>query len=320
MKTGNKLLWLDPDGKAHHVEMTDRICIGRVCLGIEESKAIRIHNPEVSRDHAVVHCSGSGMKISDLSKNGTWVNNVRMTAGSVQQLHHGDIIRIGNQQIEVICPDIESDNMVDEWTSEATTITAAEITVTNLVADLRGFSRYVEREKSASVYKVMREVFDRFTDIVIHYRGTVKDLAGDAVFAYWAHPEKPVPEQALLALRAAYDQGMVLNRIQKENNAVNFLRMGWGISTGSVTMSHYGAKSADMALVGDCTNMAFRLSDMANKTFSHEIVICSKTADLIKTSVSLHNLGLTAIKGRAGKEKLYGIHQPVDEGTPRTWD
>jgi class 3 adenylate cyclase len=84
--------------------------------------------------------------------------------------------------------------------------------------------------------------------------------------------------------------------------------MGWGITTGKVTMSHYGSRAADLALVGDCTNLAFRLSGLANKELSEKIVICSQTADLVRGELELKDLGSVPIKGRAGKEHIFALN------------
>ena len=88
--------------------------------------------------------------------------------------------------------------------------------------------------------------------------------------------------------------------------------MGWGITTGSVTLSHFASRAADLALVGDCTNLAFRLSGMANKELPHKIIICSRTADLVADKFTIKDLGQVAIRGRKGTEQIYCIGQTGD--------
>ena len=84
------------------------------------------------------------------------------------------------------------------------------------------------------------------------------------------------------------------------NPAVESLRLGWGITTGKGTMSHYGWRVTDLTLVGDSTNSAFRLSSMANKNIKSEIVMCSQTADLVRESLPTDDLGLVTLRGRYG--------------------
>jgi class 3 adenylate cyclase len=100
--------------------------------------------------------------------------------------------------------------------------------------------------------------------------------------------------------------------MREELSAVNPIfkdvRLGWGITTGEVIISHYGSRGADVAIVGDSTNLAFRLSDIANKQAPNEIVICSRTAELVRGSVPLVELGSLPIRGRSGKEKVFGVN------------
>lgn len=83
--------------------------------------------------------------------------------------------------------------------------------------------------------------------------------------------------------------------------------MGWGITTGPVTLSHYGARASDLALVGDCTNLAFRLSGMANKDLDRKIVICASTASLIQDSLEVYDLEYVPVRGRRGELHVFGI-------------
>jgi class 3 adenylate cyclase len=147
--------------------------------------------------------------------------------------------------------------------------------------------------------------------VILDFNGTIKDYAGDAVFAFWDHHSKPRTEQALLACKAALKQAQTVRGIRgslsNSNPAVQDLRIGWGVTTGKVTISHYGSRVADVAIVGDSTNLAFRLSAMANKDFPSEILICSQTAALVRKGLSISDLGFVSIRGRSGREKIFGI-------------
>jgi len=72
-------------------------------------------------------------------------------------------------------------------------------------------------------------------------------------------------------------------------------------------MSHYGSRASDMAVVGDRTNLAFRLSGMANKDLAREIIICSTTADLVRDTLALDDLGLVSVRGRSSQERVCAI-------------
>ena len=311
MISRNCLEWIDENQKTHRVQVVDRIFVGRDCVGIDETKRIIVDSPKVSRDHAVIKFDGSCLQIIDMSKNGTWINDVRMAPGSFQELENDDVIKVAEFLIRVSC-DTAASNEIDERLASGTTIVdSRRMEVTNVVADVREFSGISQIEDSSLVYAAMKEIFSTFSAIVHDFKGTVKDYAGDAIFAYWDHYSAPGKDQAVLACQAAIKQCQALGDIRVElsetSPAVGCLRMGWGITTGSVTMSHYETKVADLALVGDCVNLAFRLSGIANKEVSDKIVVCSHTADLVREVLPIVDLELNAIRGRSGKVHIFGI-------------
>lgn len=304
------LTWQDENGTRRRLALTDRIFLGRVCRGIEREKRILVRNPMVSRDHAAVRLTHSGVEIVDLSKNGTWVNDVRMAPGASRSLQDGDRITLGNISIVLSCPRLITPSDEDTWT-EQTTVNQAAVSVTNLVADVRGFSAFSQQVDSTTVYTFIKAVFSRFSAIVNAYHGTVKDYAGDAIFAFWEHPAELSAEHALPACQAAVEQLSSLPEIhrQLQDRGLNLPNpvLGWGVTTGQVTLSHYGSRSADLALVGDCINLAFRLSSMASKTLQAPIVLCNQTASLVNRRLPLRDLGNHEIRGRSGQEHLFGI-------------
>jgi len=117
--------------------------------------------------------------------------------------------------------------------------------------------------------------------------------------------------QSVMACQAAIRQMQSFNQIRVVLSGkyadVENLRMGWGVTTGPVTLSHYGSRTADLALVGDCINLASRLSGMANKDVIENILICSHTAELIENQLEVKDLGMLPIRGREGKEHIFAL-------------
>ena len=307
------LEWIDENRQMRSLEILDRVLIGRTCKGIDDTKRIFVRHPIVSRDHAVISLSGLRLRLTDMSKNGTWVNGVRLAAGSSQDIVDGDVIRVADTSIWVRCPDIPALGADENSSIDRTLIKPMEVVVTNLVADVRGFSSMTQTDDSSLVYFLMKEIFEKFSTIVHDYKGTIKDYVGDAVYAFWDHGSASSKEVAVLACRAALEQAQAVNLIRAKlsctNPTVEYLRLGWGITTGRITMSHYGSRVADLALVGDSTNLAFRLSGIANKDLSTEIVLCSQTADLVRGTLEpVVDLGFVHVRGRSGQEHVFGIN------------
>jgi class 3 adenylate cyclase len=305
------LEWIDENQEMRRLEIVDRVFIGRICKGIDESKRIIVVHPSVSRDHAEITINGPQPQIRDLSKNGTWVNNVRLAAGSTKELVDGDVVKLGETLFHVRCPDPPACNKEDTLASTQTLVTPREMIVTNVVADVRGFCSMAQTERSYQVYEVMKEIIQAFCAIVHEHKGTIKDYSGDEVYAFWEHGSEFCKEQALAACRTALQQAQTVKQIREKlsglNEAAKCLRLGWGITTGRVTMSHYGWRVTDLTLVGDCTNAAFRLSGIANKDLPNEIVMCSETAALVGDILPMADLGFVTLRGRSGQEHVYGL-------------
>ena len=158
---------------------------------------------------------------------------------------------------------------------------------------------------------MINQIFDQFSKIVEDFKGTVKDYAGDSVMAFWEHQFGDPTRQSVLACLAAIQQMLSFNQIRVVLSGkyadVKKLRMGWGVTTGPVTLSHYGSRTADLAVVGDCINLASRLSGMANKEVAENILICSHTAELVENQLELKDLGLLPIRGGEAREHIFAL-------------
>jgi len=308
------LEWIDENQSIQRLTIVDKIFIGRSCKGVDPQKRILVRTAQVSRDHAVISRRGKELKIKDMSKNGTWINGIRLAAGSSCNLADQDVIRLGGVSFQVFASKDVTVVRDQAILTDGTMVTPTEVVVTNVVADVREFSAFSQAHASSDVYALMKEIFDAFNTIIYKFKGTIKDYAGDAVYAFWDHHVEPIKKQAVLACQAAIEQTQTIDQIRAnlsgKNIAADNLQMGWGITTGKVTLSHYGSRATDLALVGDCTNLAFRLSGMANKDLSQKIVICSQTAELVRDDLALKDLGTVSIKGRKGKELVFALHQP----------
>lgn len=305
------LQWIDQDNKIRQIMITDRICIGRTCKGMAAQKRICLEDPRVSRDHAEIVWTAGCLQIVDNSRNGTWINRSRMSAGAARRLADGDRIGVGDYEFLVRLPTAEIDRGDDGPATELTKVASVSEVITALMADIRGFSAYAQHHSSAEAHGMIKTIFDVFSEIVEHSNGTLKDYAGDAIFAFWEHRFKDAAAQAVQGCRAAQQQMNVFTDLRvalAERYAdADKLQIGWGITTGPITLSSLGSRASDLAVVGDCVNLAARLSGLANKEIPESILVCTRTAALVEGRFALQDLGRHAIRGRQGPEPLFAL-------------
>lgn len=316
-----QLRWTDAAGQQCQIDLRDKVFVGRVCAGIDPSRAIILDDANVSRDHAVFVVHADGVTLRDSSRNGTWVNGIRVTQGGERRLSDGDVVRIGATEIALSVAKPSERTLAgrpaDRTPRYTVAMTVSQV-VTHLVADVRGFTTLSENLPSDKMYELMSAVIHTFSDIVVAHHGTIKDYAGDAVYAFWEHGDRPKPERAEQACRAALAQlaavPTIVAGLRDAVPEVSALKIGWGITTGLVTVSQYGARSADLAVLGDSTNLAFRFSALANKDVPAPVVLCEATQKLVADSFSLVSLGAHPIKGKAKDVPLFGLSGVSDAG------
>ncbi len=305
-----KLTWIDDQGREQSIEVSDRLFVGRTCHGVEPDKRIIIDDERVSRDHAAISFAHGLLTLRDTSRNGTHLNGVRLTSGVDYPLKPGDQITIGSRVFTLHWGD--DAHAVGRGDEDDTTRTVALAqTVTHLVADVRGFSTWVQATEPERVYRLMSETFEVLSAEVHAHHGVVKDYIGDAIYAFWEHGPQSQPQQAVHAVRAALAQRAAIEK-HLAAQASGFadeakLRMGWAITTGAVMLGHYGVKPDTLAVVGDSANLAFRLAGLANNKIAAPIVLCSYTERLVRTEMETQPLGEVETKGRSGLEKVFGI-------------
>ena len=305
------LEWEDEYGARRRLDVIDRVFIGRTCWGIDDRKKIILLNPHVSRKHAEIVHRGGALHITDTSINGTWVNGVRIKSGSSRELDDGDVIRIGDCSFKLVCAEPEAEAEPHDREIDSTRLMRRDIMVASLVADIRRFTEFSGTHSSSEVYSLTKEIFARFSGVVDECRGTVNYYAGDAVFATWEDLYSDPSAIARQACRAALRQKLALSEMLEalgdEIPGAEGLTMGWGITTGPATLAHYGSRGTDLAVVGDSVNLAFRFSNLAAGQLTETILICSKTAALVKEEFKVVDLGRVSVKGRPNLEPVFGL-------------
>lgn len=138
----------------------------------------------------------------------------------------------------------------------------AEVTV--LFADIRHFTRLVQRVELPLLRRFLNEFFQLFTEIVFQWHGTVDKFMGDAVLSVFGAPNR-LDEPSLAAVRAAWAIRTMFAELRarwmSESPEFAEVGLGVGVTRGTVFLGNIGSsRRFDYTVVGNEVNMAQRLA------------------------------------------------------------
>lgn len=133
-------------------------------------------------------------------------------------------------------------------------------TVSVLCLDLRDLTRAAEDISPADVFARLNEYVTLIVNIVFRYEGTITRQTGEEVMAAW-NLLLEQPDHARVALRAAIAIRQELAAYREEHTPETSLRVGIGITTGTVLAGRLGsAAHAEYTIVGEIVSVAERLA------------------------------------------------------------
>jgi class 3 adenylate cyclase len=170
--------------------------------------------------------------------------------------------------------------------------------VTVLFADVAGFTTIAERLDPEAVHLIMDGGFERLTEAMHRYEGTINQYTGDGIMALFGAPiaHEDHPQRALLAALAVQDAiRAYAERLQRDRGIDLHLRIG--VNTGLVVVGRIGDDlRMDYTAQGDTTNLAARLQTLAEPS---TILVSEQTYRLTQGYFTFRPLGARQIKGHA---------------------
>ncbi|MGZ6142004.1 MAG: adenylate/guanylate cyclase domain-containing protein, partial [Myxococcales bacterium] len=175
-----------------------------------------------------------------------------------------------------------------------------KLEITTLFSDIAGFTTLSESLAPDELVKELGEYFERMSETVREFGGTVDKYIGDAIMAFWGAP-RPLQDHALSACRAALAMRDRLRQMQaqwqREGRPVMAARIG--INTGVAVVGNIGSPNRlNYTAMGDAVNLASRLEGL-NKVYGTDIIMGESTAALVKDQMVLRPIDWVAVKGKA---------------------
>jgi class 3 adenylate cyclase len=178
--------------------------------------------------------------------------------------------------------------------------------VTALFADVVGSTALAEQMDPEDWTAMINEAFDLMSRAVFRYEGTIAQLQGDAMLAFFGAPiaHEDDPERAILA---ALDMVAATEEFAAELKAVRGIdfRIRAGINSGPVMVGNVGSDLRyEYTALGDAVNVAARMQTAAQPG---TIVITEMTRHLTGDTFELDDLGEIEVKGKAEPIHAYRV-------------
>jgi len=187
--------------------------------------------------------------------------------------------------------------------------------LTVLFSDLEGFTTYSERYSPQEMAEMLGEYYNRVTEQIFLYQGTLKEYVGDELMVIFGAPlEAPDhAERACTAALAMREQRLALAS-EWANAGRPRLRARTGINSGPMLVGNLGSKYRfAYGVLGDQVNLGSRLEGL-NKVYGTEILVGENTARMVEGAFLLREVDKVRVIGRTQAVRIYELLAKL--GTP----
>jgi class 3 adenylate cyclase len=310
-------------GPERSVPIFDQLFVGRECAGISEPRRLVIDDPEISRTHLEIRLDAAGDRafVIDTSSNGTLLNGVRLERAVLLPIRPGDEIQIGDVALTFHSQRFTTVRPIDPRRTRARIGRTALVMV---VGDIVNYSAISQVTDEAVMARALHTLWHQLGGLLRAYRGTLSYYAGDALLAVWelgrfADAAALGVDFVLSANRLVEDLGPELPLRGPDGSPI---QMGWGVVQGMAALAAM-TRSVD-AVIGDATNVAFRLAGLAGRQGRAAVMASSNVRHTVAAQFTWGEGELVEIKGRRGMEPVFPViaRKPARQPgpvEPATW-
>ncbi|OBG84603.1 adenylate cyclase [Mycobacterium sp. E3298] len=288
------------------VPIFDQLFVGRQCAGIDEQRRLVIPDPNVSRNHLEIRLDVSTDRayLIDTSTNGTLLNGMPLERAVQVPIKPEDRISIGDVLLI-----FRSDRFTAAGiTNTSPTLTRiVEETMVMVVGDITNYSTISEVTDNRVIAQSLNYLWHELNLVLRAHRGTLNHYAGDALYAVWELRTIPKANElaidfALAANRRVEEIGPTLPLRSPDGSPI---RMGWGVVQGRAAIA--AMTRTVTAVIGDATNVAFRLAGIAGRAGRPAVMVSSRVRDAVEPEYVWGHSEQVEIKGRRGMETVYSV-------------
>jgi len=178
--------------------------------------------------------------------------------------------------------------------------------VTALFADVVGSTTLAEYMDPEDWTAMINEAFDLMSRAVFRYEGTIAQLQGDAMLAFFGAPvaHEDDPERAIFAALDMLDATAEFAAQLKATHGIDF-RIRAGINSGPVMVGKVGSDLRyEYTALGDAVNVAARMQTAAQPG---TVLVTEMTRRLTGDTFDLEDLGDIEVKGKTEPIHVYRV-------------
>ena len=177
--------------------------------------------------------------------------------------------------------------------------------VTILFTDIVGSTALAEKLDPEEWKEIVSEAHRRVSQAVYQYEGTIAQLLGDGVLAFFGAPVTH-EDDPIRAVHAALDIQAAIGKYAGElKGCLDGFQMRIGLNTGTVVVGSVGSDlHMEYLAVGDAVNLAARLQSAAQPG---RVLISANTARHVKAAFDLQDLGDISLKGKAETVAVFEV-------------
>jgi class 3 adenylate cyclase len=182
--------------------------------------------------------------------------------------------------------------------------------VTTLFADIRGYTSLARQHAPEQALDLLNQYLTVATDAIEAEGGTVADLLGDGVFAFFGAPvmHSDDPVRAVRAGLALQDAVLALDIPSMPGVR---LQTGIGITTGQVIAGNIGSRRRmHYAVVGESVNTAARLQGSAGPG---QVLIDEATHEVVGDKALAQDLGTLRLAGHGDWLHVWNVISLIPE-------
>jgi class 3 adenylate cyclase len=188
----------------------------------------------------------------------------------------------------------------------AAKLTGERKPVTALFVDVVGSTTLAEGMDPEDWTAMINGAFDLMSRAVFRYEGTIAQLQGDAMLAFFGAPiaHEDDPDRAILAALDMLESTTEFARQLKTTHGIDF-RVRIGINTGPVVVGNVGSDLRyEYTALGDAMNVAARMQTAAEPG---TVLVTEATRRLTGDTFEVDDLGEIEVKGKAEPIHAYRI-------------